>query len=444
MPKFNLNLRDPGSLRPTPVYLIIRYKKYRIVYSTGEKILPAKWDKKKQRQKFILSQPEIKFSDLLPEQKKEYQQIKNFNLRLSEILHIAEYIFDNFLEQNEGEEPDPKEYKLLLDIELEKTRYSRTNLFTFLKNFIEDKRKIAQEKGKENYRGANYKGYIQLLNHLKDYVKQTQTELDFKNIDVDFYYYFADFLRHQKELQPNTIGKHIKMLRSILNSATENGINNNLHYKSKYFKVITVKADIIVLDESELELLLKLDLYGNKTMDRVRDIFLISALTGLKHTDFHRIVTIHEEQKIAEIAIPGENFTLSIPFHPDLPRLIRKYNEKNVPGYTSESSNGILNQFIKKVCAHVPEFHERMGVDRVSRQQGEKKISEDACKYELITMQTARRSYFFNAYHRDLDIFLLTTLSGHSSQENFLRYIGITRQEHVLNLQKRYSLNSSR
>lgn len=438
MPRFNFNLRNPQAQNPTPVYLVIRYKKYRIVYPTSEKILPEKWDKKKQRQKFILTQPEMKFQDLSFEQKKEYQDIKNFNARLVEIQITAKRIYENYLKQNDQEEPEPKEYKLLLDVELEKMHFARKDLFTFLRNYIEDSRKTAREDGVIQHRGASWRNYEQLNTHLTDFARHMDTEIDFKDIDIDFYYYFADFLKNQKKLLPNTIGKHIKSLKSILNSATENGLNSTMIFKSKLFKVISEKVDFIYLNEFELNLLLKLDLSNNKLLDGVRDIFLISACTGLRYRELSRIRSIDYEEKIIHISDSQNKFILSFPLHKDLIPIAKKYKDLTPGHLPSILSNVQMNFFIKQICMKVPQLLNPTQIDLVRKIKGERSTMLNAAKYQLVSMKTARRSFYINQYNNGFDMYLLMAISGHKSQDNFLKFIGKSPSEHITSMQEKW------
>ncbi len=439
MPKFNFNLRNPQATGPTPVYLIIRYqKKYRVVYPTGERILPARWDKKKQRQKSLSAFPELKPYDLSPDQKKEYHTIRNFNLRLDEIQLIARQIFEDFIKQNDKEEPEPKEYKLLLDVELEKMEFARKDLFAYTKNFIEDKRMIAVEKGIEHHRGALYKSYGQLYAHMTDYSKFIKSEIDFKDIDIDFYYYFADFLRNQKKLLPNTIGKHIKSLKSILNSATENGINSSMIYRNKLFKVITEKVDTIFLDQSELALISELDLSGNTQFEQVKDVFIISARTGLLYSEFSRIHGIDQEKSIIEIANTQSDIIVSLPLQADLISIIRKYKGAFPKDLPPVPSTVLMNASIKQICKRIPQFSERTEIDLLKRKKGERKSISNAPKYKLITMQTARRSFFRNQYRQGVNVYLLMAISGHKSHDNFLKFIHVTPVEHARNMKENF------
>lgn len=431
MPKFNFNLRNPKAGRPTPVYLIIRYKKYRVVYPTGERILPLYWDRQNQRQKTLSDEPEMGPYDLSPDQKKVYQSAKNFNQRLHEIEGIARQVFDNFVKQNDKEEPEPKEYKLLLDVELEKQELIRKDIFTFLKNFIEEKKKIATEKGTEHQRGALHRNYAQLYIHLTDFAAFANMKLDFKDIDIDFYYSFADYLRNRKNLLPNTIGKHIKSLKTILNSATESGLNSNMIFKSKLFKAITEKVTLQFLEPPELDMIAELDLSKYIHLDQVRDIFLISARTGLRDSEFSRIHAIHPDRGTIEITDSQHKDVIPLPLHPDLNRIIEKHKSLSENDLHPVISNLKMNAYIKQVCSKIPHFHEQTEIELKKRNKGVRTIITNAKKYELISMQTARRSFFINRYNEGVNVYLLMAISGHKSHDNFLRFIHVTQYEYA-------------
>jgi len=64
------------------------------------------------------------------------------------------------------------------------------------------------------------------------------TTLDWLSFDTDFYYKFLDFYTSYKKLGNNGFGKIIKVLKSILNCATDRGVNTNLSYKRKEFKAL--------------------------------------------------------------------------------------------------------------------------------------------------------------------------------------------------------------
>ena len=95
---------------------------------------------------------------------------------------------------------------------------------------------------------------------------------------------------HQKQLSHNTIGNHIQILKTLLNEATDRGLNERLDFRSRKFKRPYEEVEGIYLKKSELEKLHKLDLSHKPNLERVRDLFLIGCHTGLRYSDFSQIL----------------------------------------------------------------------------------------------------------------------------------------------------------
>lgn len=96
---------------------------------------------------------------------------------------------------------------------------------------------------------------------------------DFETIDYDFYIDFKTYMEKNLRFSNNTIGRHIKQLKTVLNEATEIGINTNLKYKSKKFITIRESVNNTYLNESELNDFQKLNLSKNPRLEKVRDLF---------------------------------------------------------------------------------------------------------------------------------------------------------------------------
>ena len=64
----------------------------------------------------------------------------------------------------------------------------------------------------------------------------------------------------EEDYSQNTIGKHIKILKTFLNEATDRGINKTIEFKKRKFKRPVEEPDKIYLSVEELERIYKLDL----------------------------------------------------------------------------------------------------------------------------------------------------------------------------------------
>lgn len=80
-------------------------------------------------------------------------------------------------------------------------------------------------------------------------------------------------MSHDKRLSNNTIGKHLKTIKTFPNDATERGINNKRSYKSKKFQVVSEDVEKIYLNENELSEIYALDLSQNVPRSRATEPF---------------------------------------------------------------------------------------------------------------------------------------------------------------------------
>src|SRR5439155_12267898 len=160
------------------------------------------------------------------------------------------------------------------------------------------------------------KTYITTYKHLTDFQATVKKKLDFSTIDLDFYNSYTEYLTKKVKLSTNTIGKHIQVVKLILNEATERGINTNLSYKSKRFLTVREKSESIYLTESEIKELESLNLSAKDKLERVRDLFLIGCYSGLRYSDYSILKPQHIKDGFIETTQIKTGEPVVIPIHP--------------------------------------------------------------------------------------------------------------------------------
>jgi len=63
--------------------------------------------------------------------------------------------------------------------------------------------------------------------------------------------------------------------------------------------------------------------------------------------------------------------------------------------------------------------------------KGGKKITKKYKKHELVTAHTGRRSFATNLYKQGFPALSIMQITGHKSEESFLKYIKVTPREHA-------------
>jgi integrase len=190
-----------------------------------------------------------------------------------------------------------------------------------------------------------------------------------------------------------------------MNYATEMGVNKNLEYLKKSFKVLSEKVSRIYLSTDEVNILYHLEL--NETLSKTRDVFVLMCYLGIRFSDYKRITKNNIHNEYLDIVMEKTNEPVSIPLHPHALEIIERWNY-----HLPSISNPKLNKNIKKICkqAHIDE------------------IINGRSKYKLVTCHTARRSFATNGYLSDVLVRDLMRITGHKKETTFLNYVQVTRE----------------
>jgi len=401
MPKAKFILKDTKTKNDTLIYLTYSYNYKRFKYSTGEKINPKYWNPSSQRAK------ESKF----------YKEYPEFNARLDLIESKINSVFRKLL--NNGIQPNNDLLKKELDNELSefKLQKNKLSLFEFIETFIEE--------SKINKTIGTIKVYNTSFKYLKEFSQTKNRTVDFNNITLEFYKQFVNFLTYEKELSVNTVGKHIKTLKTFMNEATEIGLNDNLEFKNKKFKKTEEESDSIYLSVEELKKIEYLDLEEKPKLDLTRDLFLTGCYTGLRFSDFTQIKpeNIIESKSILQVRTFKTSDRVSIPLHPTVKSILKKYDNKLPKSY----SNNIINKLVKEVC-RLANLRDQIETSITRAGTVEKQTT---VKYNLVSTHTARRSFATNCYLADIPSISIMKITGHKTEKSFLKYIKITQEENA-------------
>ncbi len=393
-------LKEPKSKKDTLVYLTYNYDYHRFKYSTKEKIDPKFWNQKEHRAK----------------ESKQFSEHQEFNTKLDNIQHAINNIFRKL--HNDGMEINNQILKKHLDSLLNGIPIN-TKKQTFIE-FCE----VYIKECENNRRESTLKDYEIVLKYLKQY-NLKHKYIDFKNIDLAFYNDYLAFLSNEKSLSINTIGKHIKTIKSFLNEATERGLNENLEFRKKKFKTVSEDSDSIYLNIKEVEKIKDLDLSKNPKLDKTRDLFLIGCYTGLRFSDFTHInpenINLENSTVIKRTLKTGAK--VIIPLHRIVKEIIVKYDSK----LPKSSSNQTMNERLRKI-AKLAGIKDLIEITIKKHNLIEKTTH---FKYELISSHTARRSFATNLYLADVPVISIMKMTGHKTERSFMKYIKISQQENA-------------
>ena len=396
------------------IFLFFSYGKIRFKYSTGYKSCFNDWDFKKQR---IKNKVGIENKDKINEDLSDLEN--QLNKECANILNESKNISNELLK-----------YKLdIFTKKIEPHQEINTNL-----TFFQVIDKYIQEK-ESHISIITIRSYKQTKKRLEEYEKHYNRKLMFDFINISFYNEFNTFME-SKDYALNTIGKHIKNLKTFLNYALAEGYSSNQKFKSKDFKVATETTTEIYLTDSEIKEMFDKDLSKFPEVELARDVFLIGCYTGQRISDYNNlsendIIEIDGIQffKIKQQKNKKYNREVLCPITKEMRKIMNKRHNKKPPRKIAES---YLNDYIKQV-GQMLKWNELVKCEFT---KGGKTITKMIPKYDLIKSPTARRSFCTNKYKAGMSVYDIMLFSGHTTEKEFYKYIRIKDEERASHIVK--------
>jgi integrase len=371
-------LKDKNSNNETLILMFFNYNNKVFKYSTKTSIEPRNWNNKSCRVKQQSSHSLIL--------NKQINKIEDSIINIYHRMKTNDRVINNKILREQ------------LDVSL--NRQDKEDFFAYMKLYIEQKNEL---------RDTTKRDYLQTFATLKEFERNTSYLVSFETITLDFYNRFQKYMIKDLDHSLNTFGKRIKTIKSIMNYATEIGINKNLEYQKKSFKVLSVKTNRIYLTKEEINKLKELNLSGD--LAKIRDAFVLMCYLGLRFSDYNKINNNNIYNGFLDITMHKTNERVSIPIHPYALDIIKKWNY-----ILPQLSNVKLNLRIKEVCRYAE--IDDVVINKEKTHQ----------KYELVTCHTARRTFATNGYLSDVPTRDLMRITGHKKETTFLNYVQVKRE----------------
>ena len=415
-PVVHFRLKPKDSNGQSIVYLQFIYQGRRLFYSFGQFVRPEDWNEKKQRVKNKLATTadgKFALNDLLDNLEriclKTYTESLKDGIPEPEVLKEA---MQGFINRNHTAKEE---------------QASKPTLFSLAQRFIN---------GEIKFRGksksvSSLKNYHAVTKHLREYQAYSKRVVDFDTINLDFFYSYVSFLE-KKGLGVNTIAKDIAILKVFMGEAVDLGYTENMLFRHKKFSYNEEETEQIYLNEDELALIQQAEI-TNKKLDRVRDLFLVGAWTGLRYSDFSNIQPEHivkmDNDYFIKMVTQKTKELVIIPCNPIVLDIFKKY-ETNANMLPRAMSNQKFNDYIKEVCALT-------GLTEKGRLAKYPELP--LC--DLVSSHTARRSFATNHYLQGFPPIDLMKITGHKTERSFLKYIRVSKLDTAKRLNEHIKLN---
>ena len=438
MATFHFYLRDGDNIDlPTTVHLHVRWNGKRLVYPIGCKVLPRHWNTEKEQ--VTGKVPTCPHYTAPPTHRVDgngrpfaTEPHRDINERLKVLQASAVGILDNFAREHDRA-PERNELRDALNRADGKANGDAPiDLLTFAHAFINSAEGKFNSERKAPFHRATVSRFAVTLELLKEYTakrakRSTPPPVYFSEVDAEFVAGFTVFLTKSKGYAVNTVVKYGRTLRLFLRRAKE---GNDIGHEVKpevFSRRLSLKedpSDQIYLNPEELDAFYRLDLSAHPRLERARDLFIVGAWTGLRFGDLSRVQPEHIEGDRLRVRTSKTGKDVSIPLHPCVPEIMAKYGGQ-VP---SGISNQKQNNYLKEAAALVPALQAKI---MVGRTKGGIRREVARAKWELVTTHTARRSFASNCYRNGIPARSIMGVTGHTTEQAFMRYIRLSNEEHA-------------
>lgn len=250
--------------------------------------------------------------------------------------------------------------------------------------------------------------------------------------DTKFNQKFMDWCYKKKNYKENTVYASYGVLKPWLNAAKKEGYDVGEAYHELKGKGKDV--DAIYLTEDEIKRIYELNIPKLKeegiidvksTIEQTRDLFVISCWTGLRRSDIDKLndALFCIDEKNIKLTVQKTKKSVTIPMHPIIMELYKKYNGKFPKLVDKAHTSNHLQE-----CGRLANITEL--VDIIENRAGKTNTLRFK-KYQKIGFHTGRRSFATNMYKRGFPSIAIMTLTGHTTEHNFLKYIKITPLENA-------------
>jgi len=366
----------------------IGYGGKRIRISSGFRVIPSDWNKKKQSFRASVSGFETK-NELLRKHSTQIEEV--FNKAILRDYELTKEYFAKSLPFSSGFEKE----KGVLDYFDEYISFS--------------------EKTKAK---ATIAVFRTTKKHVSDFSIKYRYKLTFQSFNNDFYEKFFSYIIEDRGLFNNAFGKYVKTIKSFLTWALDKDIHRSREYSK--FKVYKESNEPLPLSMEELKKIEGLTL--NDALDRVRDLFLMECYTGLRYSDLIELRKENIKGDFIHKVIRKTKNPIKVPMTKKVKAILEKYAEK-INGYDLALLPGISNQKMNKDLKEICDKAEMHDEIILSKFKGAVRHDRQVRKCDAITTHCGRDTFITNSLMMGMSESTIMTIVGHVKYETFKKYV---------------------
>jgi integrase len=280
--------------------------------------------------------------------------------------------------------------------------------------------------------------YTTIVKKLKGFENYKKKKFLIKEVDLEFRDEFVMYLTEEDNIGENTAGRYLSFVKSIVLDARKHG--RTLSPQIDDFKGFTVSTPIVTLTNNEIEQI-KATKYELEQLNITRDWLIIGCYVGQRVSDLLRMTTkmIIKESGFNFISLIQKKTKkeVQIPIHHEVNLILNKRGGEFPPIFASNfgSNSTIFNKHLKEVCRIAKINYSTIG--NLNNPSTNRYETGEYPKWKLISSHTCRRSFATNFYAlKEYPTPLLMSITGHSTEKMFLKYIGKSANDYALQTAK--------
>ena len=368
---------------------------------------------------------------------------EDFKFR-EELQSLTKHIISRFNEDKlNNKSIDKFWFDSLVDSHFNQNALENSNfeLRNFARKYIDELPNRTNPNGSLGCAKSTLVKYKTILKKIIEFEDSRNRKTKISDVDLKFRDEFLDFLFNEQNIGTNTAGRYIVFIKTVCLYAKTNGVKTN--YQLELIKGFSVKVKKVTLSFDELNLIAKTN-FKNRDLDSARDWLILGCYLGQRVSDLLRLTSknliIKGEMKFVELVQQKTNKKVTILLHPKVIEVLerRDYNFPKTYSNNIGSSSTNFNKLIKIVAKEAGIVKEIEGA-KVNPKTNRKENGIYP-KYQLITSHICRRSFATNFYG-DIPTPLLINITGHSTEKEFLNYIGKASIDYAEQLAKYWKIS---
>ena len=258
--------------------------------------------------------------------------------------------------------------------------------------------------------------YVTCLNYLNKFRKLKRYELSFERINGNFYDSLVAYLREDCKLLNNSVGNHIKVMKSFMKWATDKGYNR-AGFEFKKFKTFKEDGELIYLTENELMTIYQMTNLS-ENLNVVRENFCFACFTGLRYSDIQKLQMEDIKQDYIEIRTEKTRDYLKIPLNSYAKQILSRNNGRLPKIFSNQKTNDYLKE-LGELAGLFEKIH-------IVKYRGTEKVEFLEPKYKFLCTHTARRTFVTLCLEKGMRAETVMSITGHKDYKTFKKYIKLT------------------